>query len=41
MTKNTVLVGIAIIAIAHVAAPAFGHEGHHHASFSAGEPGDA
>ncbi|HWX62691.1 cupredoxin family protein [Bradyrhizobium sp.] len=42
MTKKTItLAGIAMLAIAHVAVPAFGHEGHHHDSYSAGEPGDA
>ena len=39
--KKIALAGIAVLAIASVAVPAFGHEGHHHDSFSAGQPGDA
>ena len=42
MKKKTIaLAGFTMLAIAPLAVPAFGHEGHHHDSFSAGEPGDA
>jgi uncharacterized cupredoxin-like copper-binding protein len=32
---------IALVTLSCVAVPALGHEGHHHDSLSAGEPGDA
>jgi uncharacterized cupredoxin-like copper-binding protein len=42
MKKNIASLGILAMAVfAPAALPAFGHEGHHHDSFSAGEPGDA
>jgi uncharacterized cupredoxin-like copper-binding protein len=42
MKKNIASLGVLALAIlARAALPAFGHEGHHHDSFSAGEPGDA
>lgn len=39
--KNIVFAGIATIALLRIAAPALGHAGHAHESYSAGEPGDA